>query len=124
VNHFQKGSLLRIPQNANGSAGTVVAITVTPALASPDGMRLLDANTLVVVENIGPAGRLTKLVLNSAAKTAAGTVIDNRLDNPTSLVKIGPAYWITEGQLNQVPAFGGAGKPNLPFYVRRLPSFE
>lgn len=94
---------------------------MTPALSSPDGMRLLNQNTLVVVENIPGTGRLTRLALNVAGKTAAGTVLSNRLDSPTSLVKVGISYWVAEGQLDQL---FGPMKPDLPFYVRRLPSFD
>jgi hypothetical protein len=121
VNNFEKGTLLRIPINADGSSGTVDQFTVTPALSAPDGMRLLNQNTLVVVENIPGSGRLTRLALNVAGKTAAGTVLSNRLDSPTSLVKVGMSYWVAEGQLDQL---FGPMKPDLPFYVRRLPSFD
>lgn len=126
VNHFALGSLLRIPIDAaTGNAGTVVKINVTPALSSPDGMRAVDANTLLVIEGTGPmanagAGRLTRLTLSGNA--AMGIALSNRLDYPTGLAKVGTDYWVSEGQLGHL--FGALpGPPNLPFLVRRVPTF-
>ena len=67
VNTFSDGRLLRIPIGADGSAGKVVELTVSPKLQSPDGMRLLDPSTIIVVEG---AGRLTKVSMASDRATA------------------------------------------------------
>lgn len=120
VNNFAKNSLIRFPIQPNGTSGTPEVFTVTPALASPDGMRILDATTLLVVENIATTGRLTRLSLNVAGKSAAGTVLSNRLDTPTAVVKVGQSYWVSEGQLDQL---FGMMKPDLPFMIRRIPAF-
>lgn len=114
VNTFSDARLLRIPINGDGSAGTAALITVTPALSYPDGMRALDANALLVVEG---AGRLTKLSVTGT--TAAGTVLDNRLDAPTAVVQARDAYWVTEGQL---PVLLGQKPPpaNLPFLIQKV----
>ena len=129
VNNFEKSKLARITINTDGTAGAIDEIMVSPALLNPDGMRLIDATTLVVAENpfppgtmTGTKGNLVKLTLDNTAKTATRSMLNNRLDGPTSFVKVGMVYWITEGQLPQL--FTGMPNPNLPFLVRRLPSFE
>ncbi len=126
INNFETGKLIRIQIMGDGTAGTPDEIMVTPPLENPDGMRMINATTLVSTENkLTGLGKLSKLVIDNAAKTAAKTVISNRLDGPTSFVKIGMVYWITEGQLQEL--FVGTPppmNPDLPFLVRRLPSFE
>lgn len=128
VNNFDTGKLLRIAINGDGSAGTVDEIVVSPPLMGPDGMRSLNATTLVVAENIiGMPGKLSRLVIDNTAKTAAKTVLANRLDGPTSVVKVGMVYWITEGQLEElfIPSpMTPRLSPDLPFLVRRLPAFD
>ena len=114
VNTFSDSRLLRFPINADGSAGTPVSLTVTPALSSPDGMRLIDGNTLLLVEG---AGRLTRVAVSGA--TASATVLKDQLNGPTSVVRYDQAAWITEGQLGHL--FGSiAGPPSAPFLVRRV----
>lgn len=115
VNTFSDNRLLRIPVNADGSAGAAVQLQTNQSLNSPDGMRALDANTLVVVE--GGANRLTKLAISGNSATA--TVINDQVNTPTSVVKFGDYYYVTEGQL---PHFLGyvSGPPTTPFTVRRV----
>ncbi|HVE86101.1 MAG TPA: hypothetical protein VND93_24760 [Myxococcales bacterium] len=114
VNTFSDGRLLRIPIGAGGAAGAVEEIAVSPALQSPDGMRRVDATTLVVVEG---AGRLTTVKVDGRA--AAATVIANRLDGPTSAVRVGANWWVSEGQLGHL--FGQqSGGPLVPFLLRRI----
>jgi len=62
----------------------------------------------------GAAHRVT--VSGSAG---AATTIANRLDAPTSVVRVGQSYWVTEGQLPHL--FGQAsGGPLVPFLLRRV----
>ncbi len=114
VNTFSDNRLLRIAISDDGTAGAVSEITVTPALAFPDGMRMVDEDSLLVVEG---AGRLTKIVVSGS--TATATTLVNRLDSPTSVVTVDGQNWISEGQLGvflgQIP-----GPPSLPFLVRRF----
>jgi hypothetical protein len=114
VNTFTDGRLVKIPVKGDGSADTATEITVTPALEGPDGMRLIAPNTLMLVE--GSAGRLTKVAITGA--TGAATVVSNRLDSPTSLVKSHDSWWVSEGQLSFL--LGAPGTPNLPFHVQRI----
>src|SRR5882724_608098 len=114
VNTFSDNRLLRFAIAKDGSAGAVTEIKVTPELGNPDGMRLIDPSTLLVVEG---AGRLTKVVVSGDKATA--TVLVNRLDAPTSVTTANGQNWVTEGQLG---VFLGAvkGPPHLPFLVRRF----
>ncbi len=114
VNTFSDGRLLKLPIAGDGTAGAATLIAVTPALAFPDGMRALDANTLLVVEG---AGRLTKVTVTGA--TASGTVLANRLDAPTAVVAARGAWWVTEGQL---PVLLGQKPPpaNVPFLIQKV----
>jgi streptogramin lyase len=116
VNTFSDGRLLRIPIGADGSAGKVVELKVSPKLESPDGMRLLDASTIIVAEG---AGRLTKVTL--AGDTARATPIATGLDEPTSTAIVGDDFWVSEGQLGHL--FGSStGPASLPFRLRRIPA--
>jgi outer membrane protein assembly factor BamB len=91
----------------------ITEITVTPRLAAPDGMRVLDPHTLVVVE--GGEGRLSRVEISGA--TATATPLSSDLDMPTSVVVARGSAWVTEGQLGRL--FGGQA-PNTPFAVRRV----
>jgi sugar lactone lactonase YvrE len=115
VNTFSNSTLLRFPIKADGSAGAPTPIRVSPALSSPDGMRLMDASTLLVVEG---AGRLTKVAVSGT--TATGTVLKDGLNGPTSVAHYGGYGWVSEGQLGH---FLGtlSGPPSTPFLVRRVP---
>ncbi|HYV48165.1 MAG TPA: hypothetical protein VFA20_25070 [Myxococcaceae bacterium] len=114
VNTFSDGRLLRIPIGAGGAAGAVEEIAVSPALQFPDGMRLAADGSLLVAEG---AGRLTRVTVSGSAATAV--TVANRLDAPTSVVRVGGSYWVTEGQLPHL--FGQAsGGPLVPFLLRRV----
>jgi sugar lactone lactonase YvrE len=116
VNTYSDGRLLRIPVEADGTAGAVTEIAVTPALVYPDGMRLVDSQTLVLVE---VSGTLTQISISGDTGQAVALATD--LDAPTSVVRVGDAYWASEGQLAYL--FGHAtGSPSLPFQLRRVPA--
>jgi sugar lactone lactonase YvrE len=116
VNTFDTGRLIRIPLKGDGTAGVAAEIRVDAPLKAPDGMRMLDQYTLVVVE--GAAGKLTKIAISGSTGTT--TTLASALNGPSSVVKVGDNYWVTEGQLGH---FLGTipGPPSLPFLVRRIP---
>jgi len=116
VNNNNTGALVRVPLNSNGTAGTPVVITVTPALSNPDGQRQLNANTLLVVDN---AGSLVTVTLTG--DTGAATTISNRLDSPTGVVKVDNTYWVTEGQITTSLLTGQP--PRLPFLVQPIAAY-
>lgn len=107
VNRIDSGSLYRIAI----ATKAVTPIAVTPALASPDGMRMLDRDSLLVADG---AGRLTRVDIAGATATATAIA---ELDMPTSVVQARGTTWVTEGQLGRL--FGGQA-PVLPFAIRRV----
>jgi sugar lactone lactonase YvrE len=113
VGMFSDSRLVRIPINANGSAGTVTQINVTPALTNPDGMRALDANTLLLVEG---TGQLVKVSVSGTAGTR--TVLKDGLNGPTSVTVYKNQYWISEGQLGHL--LGQIAGPPGPFKLQRV----
>ncbi len=111
VGTFDAGGLYRVSL----ATGDVTEIAVDQPLAAPDGLRVLDAHTLLVIE--GGAGRLTKLAVSG--DTATTTALASDLDAPTSVVVARGAAWVSEGQLGRLFA-NPPQAPNLPFAVRRV----
>jgi sugar lactone lactonase YvrE len=114
VNTYSDARLLKIPIKADGTAGPVTQIQVGTQLALLDGMRLLDANTLVVVEGVG---KLTKLSLSGTSATA--TQLAGNLDTPTGVVKFGNYYYVSEGQLDHLFGYD-SNPPTKPFSLKRI----
>jgi sugar lactone lactonase YvrE len=114
VGMISDNRLVRIPINANGSAGAITQITVTPALSSPDGMRSLDANTLLVAEG---SGALVKVTVSGTAGTR--TVLKDGLNGPSSVTVYQKQYWISEGQIGHLTG-QVAGPPISPFKLQRV----
>ncbi|MBZ4421548.1 hypothetical protein [Myxococcus sp. RHSTA-1-4] len=114
VAHYAHSALFRVAIQENGAAAAPVALTVTPAIQSPDGIQRLDANTFVVVEG---NGRLTRLAISGNSATAK--TLSNRLDSPTTVALSGDTAWVVEGQLG-VLIGSEPGPADLPFRVRRV----
>ena len=112
VNKLDSGGLYRIART-NGQPGALTPITVSPPLVAPDGMRAVDAHTLLVIEG----GHLTRVAIEGESATA--TKISGDLDMPTSVVVARGAAWISEGQLGRLFAQPSQA-PVLPFSVRRV----
>ncbi len=108
------GGLYRVAIGADGSAGAVTQIAVSPALTSPDGMRLVDARTLLVVEN---SGSLLRVALSG--DTASATALSDSLDQPTSVIVARGWAWVSQGQIGRLFA-QPPQPPNLPFSVVRV----
>jgi sugar lactone lactonase YvrE len=111
VNKLDTGNLFRI----DPASKAITEIAVTPPLAGPDGMRLVDDHTLLVVE--GQAGRVSRVVITG--DTATSTPLATDLDQPTGVVEARGHAWVSEGQLGRLFA-NPAVAPNLPFSVRRV----
>jgi len=85
VNTFFSGRLLRIPVNADGSAGTIVPIETSMPFNRPDGLRTVGPQTLIQAEGQGRVAELTikgnraeVRVLQEGLTAAAGvTVVGN-----------------------------------------------
>jgi sugar lactone lactonase YvrE len=110
VNKLDSSQLFRI---GLGEDKAITEITVTPPLAGPDGMRALDAQTLLVID--GAANRLSKVEIHGA--TATSTPLSSDLDMPTGVAVSRGSAWVSEGQLGRL--FTGQN-PNLPFSVTRV----
>lgn len=108
------GGLYRVAIGRDGSAGTVTKIAVTPALTSPDGLRLVDPHTLLVVENTGTLARISL-----SGDTATATSLADELDQPTAVIVARGSAWVTEGQLGRLFA-QPPQPPNLPFAIKRV----
>jgi sugar lactone lactonase YvrE len=111
----QTGALLRVPVNADGSAGAAVAVPLDGTLVGPDGVKVLADDRLLVVDNGG--GAVKVVTLGGAA--AEVLTIRNGLDIPTTGGLEGGDAWVAEGQFDHL--FGGdPNPPDLPFKVRRV----
>jgi outer membrane protein assembly factor BamB len=111
---YNTGELFRIEIAPDGSAGAVTPIAVDPPLAWADGLKVLDAGTLLVVEN--DAGRVSRVVLSGAS--GVKEVVASKLAEPTTAAIHGDSAWVVEGQLSYL--FGVPGEPALPFGVERI----
>ncbi|HTL33897.1 MAG TPA: hypothetical protein VL326_12265 [Kofleriaceae bacterium] len=110
VNKLDSSQLFKI---GLGEDKAVTEIAVTPPLAGPDGMRALDAHTLLVID--GSANRLSKVEIHGT--TATSTPLSSDLDQPTAVAISRGSAWVSEGQLGRL--FTGQ-TPNLPFGVTRV----
>ena len=115
VTAFSDNRLVRVPITADGTAGAAQQIPVAPALRGPDTLRRDGAGTLVVVE--GAAGQLSRLTVTDS--TATATPVGTRLNGPTSVIRVGGTYWVSEGQLDRF-FDTSLGAPTLPFRVRSI----
>ena len=77
-------------------------------MTSPDGIRWRDGY-LFVADNVSGLTRVDP-------RTGARVVLDDTLDQPSSLVFVRDDMWITEGQ---VLRFQTGEPPSLPFKVVR-----
>lgn len=114
VNNVTTGALVRIAVAANGSAGEILQIAVSPPLNGPDGMRALDAKTLVVAE--GPANRVSAVRVDGAVATRVDL---RQLKEPSSVAVVGHDAWSAEGQILRLVS-NPQVEPDLPFWVRRI----
>lgn len=110
-----KGELYRIPIKADGSAGSVTIVTLPRALKGADGIKAIDAKTLVVVEQ--DAGALTRISLSGDKGTLR--VLTNRLDVPSTFAFQKKVAWVVESQLDHMLGFD-KNPPMLPFQVVRV----
>ena len=111
VTNYSSGKLVRVTIAADGSAGAATAIPLDREFVNPDGIRMLDRNRLLITEN---PGRLSTVDV----RTGVSTVVSDTVDQPTSVVRVGPDLWVAEGQVLRLQQ-GQA--PKIPFTVRRVP---
>jgi sugar lactone lactonase YvrE len=111
-------TLVRISINPDGSASAATAITLSMPIAFPDGLRLVNPNTLVLVEAL--SGKLTKVALSRTNGIVSN--LSSGLNQPSSLIRVGASWWVTEGQI--LTLFGVVnGTLTLPFDIKRVDAF-
>jgi sugar lactone lactonase YvrE len=91
VNSVTKSLLLRVPMNADGSAGTPVLIETSQPLVRPDGMRV-QGKRLFVAEN--GAGRVTELKFVGATVR----VLKEGYTTPTAIEPVGKVLWVCDAK--------------------------
>jgi sugar lactone lactonase YvrE len=106
--NYSTGELFAVGIAPDGSAKPAAPIPLDTPMTNPDGIRW-HHGYLYVAENPNGLSRI-------APHTATRTVIDDPLDQPTSLAFVDCDLWITEGQVLRLQA---GQPPNLPFKVVR-----
>jgi sugar lactone lactonase YvrE len=106
--NYSTGELFAVGIARDGSAEPAELIVLDSAMTNPDGIRWR-GGYLYVAENPNGLSRIDP-------RTGTRTLIDDSLDQPTSLAFLGDDIWITEGQVLRLQA---GESPNLPFKVVR-----
>ena len=93
--NYSTGELFAVRIAPDGSAEPAVPIVLDTPMTNPDGIRWR-GGYLYVAENGSGLSRINP-------RTGTRTLIDDSLDQPTSLVFLGREIWITEGQVLRAP---------------------
>jgi hypothetical protein len=125
--NYATGELFRVAVEANGSAGAVTVLTTQDgggaprALSQPDGLEYIDANTLMVAEQVIAGGdpSVGNWLATIAISDSTVTPVAGGLMAPATFVldDNGDA-WVANSQLNH---FLGGTAPTLPFSVAYVP---
>jgi sugar lactone lactonase YvrE len=107
--NYSTGTLVKVKLKPDGTATAATQLPGAP-FSNPDGIRMLDVNTLLVTEN---SGALTKVNVNTGARYIVTTL----LDQPTSVAIEGRYAWVSEGQVLRLQQ---GIPPNLPFKLKRV----
>jgi hypothetical protein len=94
VDSVAQSTILRVPMNADGSAGTPVLIALSQPVVRPDGLRA-QAGRLFVAEN--GAGRVSELKLDG--DKARVVVIKDGYVTPTAVQPVGDVLWVGDAKL-------------------------
>jgi hypothetical protein len=99
-NTYNGNHLIRIPMNADGSAGKGVNLTTSMDIFQPDGMRLSNDGKILMVEGRGKDGngRLDEVIVTG--DTAAIRVIKDKYMLPTAVTVVGNTAYVLEAKLN------------------------
>jgi len=112
------GQLFSIPIADDGSAGAITEIQTSIPLRRPDGLKVLDANTLAVAES--QPGGISLLTLNG--NTAQVRVINTGLDGVATFALYNGSAWVVEGQADHFWGPDSAGpNANPPFRLVEVP---
>lgn len=113
VVNITRGELYEIKVKGNGQPGAVTTIQLDRPLDGPDGVEVIDHNTLLVVENFTSTLSFVEL------RGKRGNVYEYASelgDSPTTTTEYNGQYWTVIGQLDRL-FLGNPNPPNLPFEV-------
>jgi sugar lactone lactonase YvrE len=112
------GQLFRISIEQDGSPGAVTWVRTSGELRRPDGLKVIDLNTLATAE--GGAGGIS--VLSMEGDTAQVRRVSEGLDGVTTFAFYQGSAWIVEGQSDHFWDPDNAG-PNAdpPFRIVEVP---
>lgn len=116
--HTASGVLYRLSIDASGAARDLTSIPLGRQLMAPDGLAMIDARSLAVVE--GGAGFMSALSRVTLEDGDRGTVdfIEAQIFNfPTTVAVFGDQAWVVNAQLDRLQTMN----PELPFLVTRHP---
>ena len=116
VNLYNGNALFRIDVGKGGDAGKVTKLEPSQKIALCDGMRKLGGNTLLMIEGVGNLDIIT--VDGDNAKV---NVVKSGFKTPVSVVQVGDAAWVLEGQLPSLFDVKKFGPPALPFRAYAVP---
>ena len=116
VTTYTAGELVRV-EVKDGRAGRITTLSGTRHLKFPDALRTLGNNSFLLIEG---SGSLDRVVIQGDA--FAVTPIHDGYAIPTSVARIGPTAWVSEGQLAFFfdPA-KQALSPSLPCRIYAVP---
>ncbi len=98
VNTLKTGKLFRVPIEPGGKAGAVTELTLSRPIDAPDGMRSLDATSVLLVES-GGKGRLSRVVFDGD-KAVVTPIKEGFPDGPTAVTLVGTNAYVLEAQLD------------------------
>jgi hypothetical protein len=100
TNTYNGNHLIRIPMNADGSAGKGVNLATSMDIYQPDGMRLSSSGKMLIVEGRGKDGngRLDEVTVSGDSATI--TVIKDKYMLPTAVTVVGDTAYVLEAKLN------------------------
>jgi sugar lactone lactonase YvrE len=96
ANGVRDGQLVRVPVKADGSAGAVVKLDTSKALARPDGMRSVGPDTMLLVEG---DGHLDEVKI-SGDRAEVKVLKDGFMNGPTAVTLVGDSAFVLEAKQN------------------------
>jgi hypothetical protein len=100
TNTYNGNHLIRVPMNADGSAGKGNNLTTSMDIFQPDGMRLSSDGKILLVEGRGKDGNGRLDEVTVSGDTATITVIKNGYMLPTAVTVVGNTAYVLEAKLN------------------------
>ncbi|MBS0578139.1 MAG: hypothetical protein JSR36_02630 [Proteobacteria bacterium] len=110
VNTYAGNGFFRITVK-DGTAAKITRLATPHPLFHPDGMRVVEGNTFLMVEGGGKLDRITVV----GDQVVIETIM--RLLEPAGVQRIGPTIWVAETQISVLFRENQAAVPKLPFRI-------